>query len=251
MLEHLKMPSPLVVFGVFYVLVAVIYFYEFIRCGYWRGVGGNIYLVLRQSLKFIIGGTLIFIILLLVVDLALTQLCHNFYNHDVYIAFDFINVMGQGWFIGATVFTSLMIFQILGKSNLAIISKISFMAAVYAGVINTVLKVFINRERPGIGMNQWNFFHFFTTWHWNDLLYASNSMPSGHTITIFAAITPFLLYNKTLFSKVLLLFFSLAIMVARIYTINHWLSDVYVSIFLGLIIGKAMFLSNKHRLKAI
>ncbi|MBP9742244.1 MAG: phosphatase PAP2 family protein [Burkholderiales bacterium] len=251
MIEHLKMPSPLAIFGAFYVLVAMVYFYKLIKCGYWSSVIGNIYLLLRQNLKFIIGGILVFVVLLLVADLALTQLCRHFYNHDIYVVFDFINAMGEGWFIGGVVFTSLMIFQILGKFNLAIISKISFMAAVYAGVINTVLKVFISRERPGIGMNQWNFFHFFTTWHWNDLLYASNSMPSGHTTTIFAAVTPFLLYNKTWFSKLLLLLCSLTIMAARVYTINHWLSDVYISLFLGLIIGKALFLSNKHRLKVV
>ena len=125
------------------------------------------------------------------------------------------------------------------------------MASIFAGLFNAILKVLINRERPGIGMNPDHFFHFFATGckHIGDLIYASNSMPSGHTITIFAAVTPFFLSAKTFKMRMMLVFFVGMICFARIYTLNHWVSDVFVSAILGSIIGRAAYLCNKYRIE--
>ena len=158
--------------------------------------------------------------------------------------------MGEGWFIGGVVFTFFMVFQFLGHKKMALVAKISFMASIYAGLFNAVIKFFFNRERPGIGMNQWNFFNFWATGakHFTDLFYAYNSMPSGHVVTIFAAITPFLLSAKTKRVKFVLILCALIMCFARVYTLNHWISDVFVATILGLVIGIACYKSNHNRL---
>ena len=70
-------------------------------------------------------------------------------------------------------------------------------------------------------------------------------------MAIFTVITPFFLATKNIITRIILLFFGFTIMVSRIYTIKHWASDVFVAMTLGIIIGKAVFLSNEYRLKAV
>ena len=253
MLQNLKMPPSLFVLGVLYALVAVFYFYDFIRDGYWNGVASEIKKIIASNWKLLLFFIAIFIILVSYVDLPVTQWCKVYYNKNWYAVFDFINSVGEGWFIGGIIFSCFMIFQFLQKLHLAIVTKISFMATIYAGLTNAVLKTLINRSRPSATSNPQQFFHVFSNrgHDINDLFYAANSMPSGHTITIFAAITPFLLFTQKTVAKALLLGVALLILIARVYTINHWLSDVYVSTLLGLAIGWAVFLCNRHRLIAV
>jgi membrane-associated phospholipid phosphatase len=124
------------------------------------------------------------------------------------------------------------------------------MASVYAGLFNAVIKFVFNRERPGIGMDPFNFFHFFATGarHFTDLFYAYNSMPSGHVVTIVAAVTPFFLSVKTNLVKTILVLCVIIMEFARVYTLNHWISDVYIASIFGLILGISCYESNKHRL---
>ncbi|MDQ5920442.1 MAG: hypothetical protein QG673_498 [Pseudomonadota bacterium] len=253
LIEHLARPNPFIVLGVLYGVVAAFYLQDFIRSGYWSGMLGSMRLIWLHYLNSsrwyaLLLALVILLVLFIFVDLPMAQLCKHYYSYNIYKIFDFINVMGEGWFIGGVIFTCFMIFQFLEKSQLAIVAKISFMAAIYSCIVSTILKMLFNRERPGIGMDQWNFFHFFTTKHPHDLFYSSNSMPSGHAITIFAAILPVILYNKNIVFKAFMLFLAVVIIIARVYTLNHWLSDVYVSTLLGVLIGWSVFLSNNHRL---
>lgn len=124
------------------------------------------------------------------------------------------------------------------------------MASIYAGLANGILKFLFNRQRPSMGLEPLNFFHFFITpnRNYSDLFYAYNSMPSGHTVTVFAALTPLILFAKTKTTKCLLALLGVAEAFARIYTINHWLSDIYVSMLLGLTIGSVCYKLNQLRL---
>jgi membrane-associated phospholipid phosphatase len=95
----------------------------------------------------------------------------------------------------------------------------------------------------------YNFFNYVLNKHatLNDLFYASNSMPSGHTISIVAAIVPFWLITSKKYIKIILFLCAIVVMVARVYTINHWVSDVYVATILGMLIGQAVYANNSKR----
>ena len=191
--------------------------------GYWSGMWKNFTSTLCLYPLRVICALLVLIIIIFFVDLPTAKLAKHYFNQDFYTCVDFINAMGEGWFIGGIVFSLFIIYQHLGRYNLAIVAKMSFMASIFAGLINTIIKVLINRQRPGIGMDPYNFFHFFTTGgkHLGDLIYASNSMPSGHTITICAAIAPFFLYSTKRSIKIILILVVMLICFARIYTLNH------------------------------
>lgn len=253
MIEYVKMPPPLMVLGVFYGIVAAFYLFSFLKDGYWHGMLKSLKSTFFANPKRITVALIVLAVLIVFIDLPIAQLAKYEYNHDFYKCVDFINSMGEGWFIGGVVFTFFMVFQFMGNYKMALVAKISFMASIYAGLFNAVIKFVFNRERPGIGMNPWHFFHFWATGakHVDDLFYAYNSMPSGHTVTIFAAITPFLLVSKSKKTKSILLLLALLICFARIYTLNHWLSDVYIAAMFGLIIGRATFLCNSHRLSKL
>ena len=123
------------------------------------------------------------------------------------------------------------------------------MTSILAGLVNGVLKFIFNRERPVIGMDEWHFFHFFITGANNlsGLMYAYNSMPSGHTITVLSSVTVLYLYSQSSKAKAILILLALAICYARVYTMNHWFSDVFVSTVIGIMIGRISYRLNKYR----
>ena len=249
-IEYINMPSPLAVIGLFYGLVAVFYTVDFICDGYWGGMWGELKRSFISHPKDILLLLIILILIILFIDMPIAQLSKNYYQHNFYKCIDFINAMGEGWFIGSMIFTFFMLFQLLGQQRMAIVAKISFMSSIYSGLFNAVIKFLFNRERPGISMHQWDFFHFWAngTRHFSDLFYACNSMPSGHVVTAVAAITPFLLSVKTNWVKTILVFCALIMCFARVYTLNHWVSDVYIAALFGLIIGTGIYRCNMHRL---
>ena len=250
MIEYVKMPQPLLVIGLFYAIVAAFYIVDFIRDGYWGGMWGQLKTRFTSHPKRILLVLIILFVIILFIDMPISQLSKDYYNHSFYKCVDFINAMGEGWFIGTVIFTFFMLFQFFGQQKMAIVAKISFMASIYAGLFNAVIKFVFNRERPGIGMDPFNFFHFFATGakHFTDLFYAYNSMPSGHVVTIVAAVTPFFLSVKTTWVKTILVLCVIIMAFARIYTLNHWTSDIYIASIFGLIIGVSCYEANKHRL---
>jgi membrane-associated phospholipid phosphatase len=249
--EMLKMPPPLVMIGIFYVVIAVNYLIKFVINGYGRDVLTNIITKISKNLPKV--GILFIILLLLIffVDLPITTFILKHTNDQVYKILDFINAMGQGWFIGGVVFSIILLSKLWRNERLHQAAIISFMALIYAGIINLFLKIIINRQRPSVLTNPYNFFHYILEKNstLNDLFYASNSMPSGHTISIVVAIVPFWLIAQKKITKCILFVCAGIIMVARVYTINHWASDVYVASLLGILIGKSVFDSNIKRIK--
>lgn len=250
-MQYVKMPQPLLVIGFFYAVVAVFYLCRFVMQGYWHGMWGAVKTMVLAHPFYNISAIAVLILMVRYFDLPLSRLAKYYYNQDFYTAVDFINSTGEGWFIGAVLFSLILLYQFFTRQQLFILATTSFMASIYAGLFNAVIKIIINRQRPVISMNPNNFFYYIASGCKNagDLFYASNSMPSGHTITIFAAITPFLCHVRTLKSKAFLLSLGLLICFARVYTLNHWLSDVYVSMILGMVIGRACYICNSQRFK--
>ncbi len=249
-IKYIKMPAPLMVLGVMYFLYAVLHFIECIKIGYWNGVISSLILIIKKHyIRFLLMlGVLILVIMY--VDLPVAILIKKLYNLEFYTIVDFFCSMGEGWFVGGVIFTLFLISNFLGNYNNATVYKISFMITIYAGILNALAKFFISRERPNINMNPHHFFQFFIneSHNINNIFYSYNSMPSGHTITVFAAITPLFLYTNKIFYKIILILSGLIIGFARVYTLNHWLSDVILSAFLGITIGYIGYTLNLFRL---
>lgn len=138
--------------------------------------------------------------------------------------------------------------------KLIIVSKISLTSLLLSGVANGVLKIFFSRQRPAIGLDNWYIFSIFynQNCHLKDLSYACNSLPSGHSIVAISFIMPIIWsYKNNLWLKYLLLSWYILIVFCRIYTLNHWPSDVFFASCLGYIIANVCYSGNKHKLGII
>lgn len=244
------MPTPLVSLGLLFVLYAIFPIIGCIVDGYWSGLWTTLCSIVTKNYKMCLAIILLVILLIFFVDLPLAKLCQKYYHQSVYTVFDFFCSLAEGYFVLGVLVSLSLIYTFFNKYNHVIVLKMSYMAAIYAGLLNSILKFLFNRQRPNIGLNQFNFFHFFLTKEHDlkDILYAYNSMPSGHTIIVFAAILPLWKFVDKPIYKVLLGTFGVIIAVARVYTMNHWCSDVFVSSILGSIIGLSVYEKNSHRL---
>jgi membrane-associated phospholipid phosphatase len=247
---HLPILSPLNFFGGILILVALFYIVGLVKDQYFSRVTKLFIHQLRAN-KWVLA--ILFILVLgeiKFIDLPLSAWCKMHFQQNIYAIFDYLNVLGEGWFLGGSVFAGILIFDYLQQKSLAKILRIALTSLICSGILNTILKCVFNRERPGIAMQQWHFFHFFQTGATNfgQLIYASNSMPSGHTIAVFATITPLLIYLQKFSLRLVLVGFALIICWARIYTLNHWLSDVTVATMLGIMIGMSTYKANMHKI---
>lgn len=248
--NSLHMPQPLVVLGMFYAIFALVNFLGYVKAGYWSGMWSEMFYLLKSRFLSFLGIIGLLLLIITFLDKPVSQFCKDFYNVNVYTSFDFICSMAEGWFVYGVLFTAMLFCEYLGKAKPAIVLKISLMASTYVGLVNGTIKFLFNRQRPSIGLKPWNFFHFFINGghNYSDLLYAYNSMASGHTITVVSAITPIFLYSKKKVYKFLLIIYAILVGMSRIYTLNHWLSDVCTAAILGVILGWVCYKNNKFRL---
>lgn len=247
--QYAQMPKPLAVLGVIFSIYAILEIVLCIKRGYWHGIIRSLTDTFKLHKKAILLLSILIILCIFILDLPITELCKRLYDVDVYTLVDFICSMGESWFVVGVLLVLSLIFKTLNKHNNFIVCQIAYMSAIYAGLFNLFFKFIFNRQRPSIGLNNLGFFSFFISGgKLEDLTYAYNSMPSGHTITVFAAILPLILYAKNLFYKSILVFFGLLVAVSRVYTLNHWFSDVCAGALLGTLIGIAMYIINKNRL---
>ncbi|MBY0380289.1 MAG: phosphatase PAP2 family protein [Burkholderiales bacterium] len=247
--DDFRMPPPLTVLGVMYGIFALANIILFLKDGYWSGVLTGIFSILKCNIKYILFSIFLILLIIMFIDKPLSNLCRTFYNIKVYTATDFINSMGEGWFICGALFTIALVLSSLNYINHAIAFRVAFMTSILAGLVNSVFKFIFNRERPVIGNDEWHFFHFFVTGAKNpaDLMYAYNSMPSGHTITLAASLTVLFCYSHSKIARVIMIFLAVLIAYARVYTLNHWASDVVVSGLMGIVIGYVSYNTNKKR----
>jgi membrane-associated phospholipid phosphatase len=146
----------------------------------------------------------------------------------------------------------MLIANLFNSKYLAKVFEVAAVIAIYSGLFNMVFKFVFNRERPSIGSgNPFHFFQFILSKDHQliDLTYACNSMPSGHTITIASSLTVLFLSFKNKLIKSICIFFMLIIPLSRVYTINHWFSDIFTSFVIGSIFGYIIYdihLSNNE-----
>ena len=246
------MPPFLTVMGVLYIIVAAPIIIAMLRNGYWYGVFSEIINIVKDKWKLIVSGIIIVIGLVAWVDLPFTLMVKylDTITHS-YTFWDFICSCAEGGTLAGIIFTLAMVGKYYGWNKFAEVSRISFMSSIYGGLANSVLKFIFNRQRPAIGLDQWNFFAFFKGGgqHVDNLMYAYNSMPSGHSISTVAAVIPFYFAYRNRWVRSLLVLWCILVCFSRVYTINHWLSDVLVASGFGMIIGLAVYRINQHRIK--
>jgi len=249
--SYAHFPPALTVLGAFFAVYGVMVIINDIRQGYFSGITTGVVYQIRQYKTRWLFGLISIIFCVLYVDVPVTKLCQQLHVTDIYTLFDFWCTIGESWVVVGVLLSLSLIYQLFGRANNAVICKVAYMSAIYAGLCNSVIKFIFNRQRPSIGLDPYHFFYFFRSHdtHWVDLSYAYDSMPSGHTITIFAAIIPLFLYAQKWWQKLLLLSVAIFVGVSRIYTINHWLSDVVTGAILGIAIGVVAYKTNLHRFK--
>ncbi len=246
-----RMPPFLNVMGVLYIIVAAPFLINLLRDGYWRGVFSQIRVNLRRFGWILLCSIPVILLIINYLDIPTTLAVKamDLRVHS-YVFWDFICSCAEGGFVGGVLFTLFMSASYFKLDKLAICAKISLMSSIYSGLANAILKFLFNRQRPAIGLDQWHFFAFFESGVKGlyELTYAFNSMPSGHVISTMAAVIPFMLAYKSRALRIGLIIWVLMVAFSRIYTINHWLSDVVVSSLLGMIIGLAVYQVNAWRI---
>lgn len=246
-----KMPPFISLMGALYILVAAPIIIDFLRHGYWRGVFAELIGVCRKFTALILVSLVVVVAMITWVDLPVTIFLKHIDNTiHCYAFFDFICSCGEGGFVAGLIFTVMMLASYYKKNYLAEVARISFMSSLFGGLVNALFKFIFNRQRPSIGLDQWHFFAFFKSGgQVSDLWYAFNSMPSGHTISVVAAMVPFFIAYKNKAVRSLCLIYAVAVAFSRIYTINHWLSDVTIASLFGFLIAVAVYQANSWRLK--
>lgn len=217
---------------------------------FWKNITKSIFRYLNQYKIYLFGFIIFIVFIIAFIDYPLSLICKE-HNQDFLKAItELISKLSEGWFVLAFLSLIISLSYFFKKHELIILYRISFASCLYAGVMNFFLKGLFARERPVINLNQLHFFHFFLN---NDnnfsrIFYNYNSMPSGHTITITAALIPLFLYYKNLYSKVGLFLIYISVVFARVYSLNHWLSDTLFATFLGAIIAINCYKVNLFRL---
>lgn len=249
----LKMPPPIFVLGVFFSIISACCIISCYQDKYFKGISSSICFNINFYAKKLVLAVIVFVILVVFIDYPVSRFCKSHYNLTMYTVFDFFSSMGEGWFIGGVIIALILIGNFFAQKNTVNVLKMMLVGVIYAGILNTVLKVIFNRERPSINLEPLHFFQFFYTFitrniHNLDYLwYANNSFPSGHTIIVFTAISPLLLHLKELRYKILIVCFSVMVAMSRVYTLNHWLSDIFGAAVLGLLVGHATYVIHTSK----
>lgn len=246
------MPPFLSLMGICYIVVAAPILIGMLRDGYWSKILTKIWhIICCYKFKFFTGVMLV-LILIRCIDLPVSTFIklYSAEHHTFHSFWDIICSFGDGGVVVGMVFTVFMIARQFSNHKLAEIAKISVMSSLFGGLSNALFKFIFNRQRPSIGLDPWHFFAFFQSSKHdiNDLMYAFNSMPSGHTISVMAAVVPFIMAYKNHSVRLLLALCPLLIAISRVCTLNHWLSDVTLASIFGIIIGVAIYKNNEWRL---
>jgi len=148
------------------------------------------------------------------------------------------NFIGDGWVLFLFLLFFYLLTFLLKFEKKSKVFKASLYSSIVAGIVSQVLKLIIKRCRPVI-LNDPLAFSYFLDVSVKNKIHGDvlNSMPSGHTMVIFAACVPLVLSTKNKFLKALLIFIPFITAFARLYTYAHWPSDIIIAILLGILIG--------------
>lgn len=104
---------------------------------------------------------------------------------------------------------------------------------VFSGISAQVIKRLVDAPRPKLYFENGGYDQFIE----GVKLYSQNSFPSGHTATVFAMFTVLSLFISNKNYQWLFLIFAIGVGYSRIYLAQHFLLDVLVGSFIGVITG--------------
>ena len=124
-MDYVKMPPPLVVLGVMYGVFAGFHIVVYLKDGYWRGILTAIArTIFTNKLKLLLF-LCVTALVIEFIDWRVSNLCKTLYNVDVYTATDFVNSMGEGWFVSGILFTIAIILDFINRKKDAICFRIA------------------------------------------------------------------------------------------------------------------------------
>lgn len=120
------------------------------------------------------------------------------------------------------------------KSKFFKVTQIATLNFCIVLLIGAILKVLVMRERPLVAFDPHAFFYY------QELLTSLRdsffSLPSGHCLRLAAILLPYFLAYKNGFIRVIILLLLVMVMIARVAALDHWSSDVVLSMAIALVI---------------
>lgn len=173
-------------------------------------------------------------------------------NKDKYLKYEiFCADQGDGDTTAGTIVLLLLIGTLFKNKKLRKVSKEALMTIIVSGLLVNILKYIISRLRPDVNMLPYQFFNWASWINGNQSINpfksASASFPSGHSIVSVAVAFSFYYGYKNKFIRLLAITYALILSLSRVYSTRHWLSDIILATFLGVLIAKTVCEINKNK----
>ena len=163
----------------------------------------------------------------------------------------FFASQGDGDTTAGTVVILLLLGTLFKNERLKKTSKEALMTIIAGGLIVNILKYIISRLRPDVNMMPYQFFNW-ASWingdqSINPFKSASASLPSGHAIVSVGVAFSFYYGYENKFIRLLAIIYALILSCSRVYGTRHWLSDIILAGFLGVLIAKTIYEINRYK----
>ena len=109
---------------------------------------------------------------------------------------------------------------------------------VLSGIPVQIIKSYFDAPRPAVFLKEMNYSHFVE----GVTLHNYNSFPSGHTASAFALAVILAISLKNKWYGLILLFVATMVGYSRIYLSQHFMVDVFVGSFIGVLSGVTIYL---------
>lgn len=191
--------------------------------------------IIKENRVFFAGYILLIIpgiVLLLAMDKVGV---HLFLNPWHYKSFDYLfrtfTILGDGIFI-----ISLAVLLFIFKRRF--LSLIIIAGYVLSGIPVQIIKSFIDAPRPAVFLKEIDYSYFVE----GVTLHNYNSFPSGHTASAFALAVILAISMKNKRAGLLFLLLAALVGYSRIYLSQHFMLDVFVGSFIGVISGILIYI---------
>ncbi|MCX5774076.1 MAG: phosphatase PAP2 family protein [Fusobacteria bacterium] len=200
-----------------------------------------------RFIKYVILALVVIVIIIFFLDRPISSTFAMHSNAHLLKITQVGDIMGQGVFIYSLLATLIIIYALLKiEGRFLVACKAAVASSVAAGIFVLIVKGIFSRERPCVALDPTHIFAYHLAMiHHQFCKFEYVSFPSGHTITMAAAVAPFVfIYWRTIWGKVIILL-PLFVAFSRVYGIFHWTSDVVTSLILGFMFGYAVVISKK------
>jgi membrane-associated phospholipid phosphatase len=161
----------------------------------------------------------------------------------------FLAHQGDGDVTAASIIVILLIGSLLKNKKMIKICKNAVVSVIASGILVNLIKYIVSRLRPDVNMLPYQFFSWASWFSGNGSVNpfhsSSASFPSGHGIVAVASSFYYGYKNKLI--RGLAITSAVILSGSRIYGTRHWLSDIIVATFLGILVGKTIYEINKKK----